>query len=349
MQAGSWLLKPLIWWLALVFVGVCGAGLLGFRYYAGRCVVFAGPRSVDACHGRSRFSASWTNRIPALKAFDDVRFVSVQYEADKILPWLKYQPNLAGLYLYGGECSTQSCRTIATGCPQLEEICIHSANLSVNDCRQLARLSRLRELSILGQIEEGGVDELSHLPHLMRFGYEPRGVRPSHAQLHKLAGMPQVRRLYLHLLDAELETALSPRAGDPPVLPSVSYLHLGPSSFSERSLAKLQALPKLTHLTLSETKVDDAGTRQLASLTNLRQLYLAHCPITDEGCQSLAKLSNLESLHLGGTKITIEGVRQLTVLKNLRQLTIKECYQIRDQSEIGALPKSFLSRCRVVR
>lgn len=345
----SWCMKPIVWWLTVVLALFACVSLVGFRYFVGSRVIFAGPRFVDAFRTEPRFSATWTERVPALKAFGDVRFVSVQHEADRTLPWLRYQPNLTGLYLYGGECTSQSCGTIAGVCPQLEELCIHSANLKVNDCRQLARLSRLRELSILGRIDVGGVDELSRLPLLTRFGYEPRFDRPSAALLHELAGMPQVKRLYLQLWDAELETLLSRSENGRPVLPNVRRLHLGPSRFSSQTIAKLQMLPQLTHLTLSETKIDDAGAKQLSSLTNLQQLYLAHCPITDEGCKSLAQLSNLESLHLGGTKVTIDGLRHLVGLKRLRQLTIKECYKIRSQSEIDSLPKSFLSRCRVVR
>lgn len=342
-------MKPIVWWLTVALVFFACVSGVGYRYFVGSRVIFAGNQLVDTCRAEPRFPATWSEKVPALKAFDDVRFVSVQHEADRTLPWLKYQPNLTGLYLYGGECSSRSCGTVAVVCPQLVELFIHSANLDVNDCRQLARLSRLRELSILGRIDVGGVDELSHLPLLTNFGYEPRLDRPSDTLLHELAGMPHVKRLYLQLLDGELETLLSPRVDDPPLLPSVSRLHLGPSTFSPQTIAKLQMLPQLTHLTLSETKIDDAGAMQLSSLTNLRQLYLAHCPITDEGCKSLAKLSNLESLHLGGTKITIAGVQHLVGLKRLRQLTIKECYKIRSQSEIDSLPKSFLSRCRVVR
>ena len=275
-------------------------------------------------------------------------FVTIHEQADQILPWLRYQSELKGMNLYGGGCTSQSCATLADACPKLEKLYIHSANLSVNDCRHLARLTELRDFTISGSVEAGGFAELRALPDVTRFGYFPARTPPSKEMLHELAGMPFVERLYLHLTDAELETLLTPSSDDPPVLPHVWRLQFGTATFTEQTLAKLKALPNLTHLTLSETKVNDAGATQLASLPKLRQLYLAHCPITDEGCKSLAKLTNLESLHLGATDITIEGVRHLTELKHLRQLTIKQCYQIRGPSEINSLPKSFLSRCRVV-
>jgi hypothetical protein len=304
---------------------------------------------------------AWLRRwiSPALlEAFRPViwaKLTSQKGDADAGLRWLQWEPQVTALEYHGPLHTNRTCELIVECCPRLERLNLHEVDLSANDCQQLSRLTSLRSLELRCNVADGGMSHLATLPNLRTLRFFGSPGRVSANTLHGIAELDHVEMMELGTTDIDLRVLLMPRSDGTPVLPSLKhltirpYLTIRPSAMISASLSKFTAPPKLTHLTLSRTKVDDSGLSQLESLTNLRQLYLAHCPITDEGCKSLAKLTNLESLHLGATQITIDGVRQLSGLRHLRQLTIKQCYKIRDPSEIDSLPKSFLSRCRVVR
>ncbi len=345
--------------------------MLGWDYYVGwqvtscQCVA-----DVEFTH------EGITTRYAVLRPFADINSLIIDgrriSDADQVIPWLKWQPRLADLTLYGNGFSNRTCALIAECCPNLMALSLHSDYdggggmarplvLSTHDRRQLARLASLDYLLCSGTIEAGGLEELARLPRLRTFSYCPDAPSTTRVSFQGLGDFDALERLALDVTPAELQTFLGDLPDDRPVLARLKQLsfysenvdHGGRSArsygeFSAATLRQLTRFGNLTVLRLSE-KVGDHGVRHLESLTNLRELQLSFCRVTDVDCKSLTKLANLEKFNLEHTNITIEGLQELSRLPHLRELRIGQCRQIRDPSEIDSLPKSFLSRCRVVR
>lgn len=292
----------------------------------------------------------WVGR-DGLEILKPARLVDItpqKGDADAGIRWLRWQKKLTKLRYRGPTHTLATFSLIADNCPELQALGLYDVMLSSNDLHHIGRLKSLNTLQLVNcQLSEPGLSQLETMPMLKVLVYE-HGLPLSKALLREMAGLKNIESIILSIDDAGLVTLCQPLPDGSPALPNLKQLTLHYSHIKGTSLSGLASLPELTHLTLSETKVDDQALRQLEPATKLRQLYLAHCPITDEGCQSLAKLPRLESLHLGATNITIDGVRQLTGLPRLRQLDVKQCYRIRHHTELRSLPKSFLSRCRLV-
>lgn len=354
-----WFWRSSVWyWLALLLGVVVPLLLIGHRFYAANQVVVGKNGFVSIARGHHpALVERWIgrDRLVVLKSVKHATLGPTKGDVDAGIWWLGGQRQLKGLTVLSRHTSA-TFRLIAEHCPQLEGLHLRSLNLTVDDFRQIARLSNLSTLYLFDcHVPDGALSELSNQTSLHFLVYE-RGHALSDASLRELAGLTSLWTLNLDIGDVELEKLLQPFDDGTPALANLRFLTLHDARFTGATLDRLANLPKLTHLTLSETKVDDQALKQLETVTKLTQLYLARCPITDESCLSLAKLTNLESLHLGGTKITMQGVRQLTDLKRLRQLNLKQCYGVDnivrspgDPSPIDSLPKSFLSRCRVLR
>ncbi|MEX2336313.1 MAG: c-type cytochrome domain-containing protein, partial [Fulvivirga sp.] len=79
---------------------------------------------------------------------------------------------------------------------------------------------------------------------------------------------------------------------------------------------------QLTWLDLGNTDATDKSLGSIGELKNLTRLHLENTLVTDQGLQNLEKLKYLEYLNLFGTKITDEGINELSGLKNLRKLYV---------------------------
>ena len=93
------------------------------------------------------------------------------------------------------------------------------------------------------------------------------------------------------------------------VSPQLTWLNLGGTKITDKSLSTLAQMPNLTKLNLNNTNISDGGLAVFPILKNLNYLNLTHTKIGLKGLFALSnpiKLPQLQQLYLFDTKIMLQ-------------------------------------------
>lgn len=144
----------------------------------------------------------------------------------------------------------------------LESLDLHDVGLTDKRMKHVARLTRLRHLSVFEQRPELSDAGLAHLAALKRLEtLSLSGDMVSNAGLAHLAGFANLR-----------------------------HLSLSGCTVTDAGLKHLSRLDRLRSLELSETRVTDEGLKHLADLNELRLLFIGRSArVTAEGVARLRK------------------------------------------------------------
>jgi len=165
---------------------------------------------------------------------------------------------------------------------------IHPDGLTDEDCRQLAKCTRIDQIGLGGsRVTPAGLAHFKACKNVQwlnlteRFSKEGIAVAVGFRRL-KYLGVP-------HVQADEWAQAF---AGNE----SLVTLNFYRTEFSDAGTAKLVGMPNLTALDLVNTRVSDAGLKEIAQIQSLEYLALSGESITDEGIEVLADLKNLRTL-----------------------------------------------------
>lgn len=215
-------------------------------------------------------------------------------------------------------------------CTDLVALNVSQTNLTEADLAWLARMPRLRELSLRELLVGDGV--LAHLAghadletldlsgtRVTGSGLEhlasARGLKHlllantplRDAFLTSLAHFPQLQTLDLSAVGRMTPAGLNAVAG----LSELRVLRLRRAQLDDEAVAMLVQLSKLEELDLEGVGLTDAGVKPLAGLPALRKLVLAGNRLTDGCTSALAEMKRLQTLNLARTQVSAEAVQQL--------------------------------------
>jgi Leucine-rich repeat (LRR) protein len=232
-------------------------------------------------------------------------------------------------------------RLVLTDSPVPHEI--KNARTTSDGLRHLARLTRLKQLSLGGYELDVSDEGLRHLRGLKNL--TSLTVILSKLTSDGLSTLRDMSKLEF------LNLSHNPEIDDGGLvfleeLPALSTLELIYTQIGDDGLTHLKKIKPLQRLRLTHTQITDAGLKHLAELSNLQELGLSQTACTDAGLpnlqglnqlQSLALestqirqpkwnsiqgLTNLENLRLGRTPLTDEGLKDLQQFKNLQILSL---------------------------
>jgi hypothetical protein len=165
-------------------------------------------------------------------------------------------------------------------CSSLEEITISDCRCDAVGLGHLARLSKLRQLSLnYSKFGDGALEQISKCTNL--------------------------ESLDLHVCEFPAEDLRQLKA-----LSGLTYIGLGFTSVGDRQLDVLKSFPKLQRLDLGE-QVTDAGLDHLTQLMNLESLAFMKSQVTDEGIIKLIHLPKLKTVQFSGCRLSDEMIHRL--------------------------------------
>ena len=151
--------------------------------------------------------------------------------------------------------------------------------------------------------------------------------------------------------------AVSPAAGRPASLASLTSLNLDSSPITDAALPAIGKLSALTCLNLSDTRVSSASLTHIAELHVLTELNLSHSAVNDNDPVGLAALSRCQSLTMLNLDAAEVGDGVAAACAQLGSLTRLDLFgsHVTDQGaaalgrrrEESALRQLELSGCRI--
>lgn len=199
----------------------------------------------------------------------------------------------------------------------LEKLVLRAGMMTLDDADlgQLARLRRLREVSLRGPaITDAGLDLLATLPALEHLHLELTGV--TEVGLGYLARCKTLRSLFL--VGAEVKT-LEPLRN----LPNLESITVWQCPLASAWTTPVAGLDRLKALTLPGAPIRDAGLAHLGGLPALENLDLQQSRLTDAGLAHVGRCARLVELNVADTAITtLEPIR---AMPRLIQIVARGC------------------------
>lgn len=210
-----------------------------------------------------------------------------------VAEYLKEHPEITTLELSGCNLNDEDIAIIITQLSHLTRLRIgENPQISVKGFRQLARLSRLDDLSVGDhKMDENSLSAIAQLPLSRLF------LTHSHLNDDGLAILKQMSCL------REIHICENPE-------------------ISSKGLDHLAKLP-LTCLWAHESKLDDKSAHVIGKMANLTALYVGFSNITAIGIAAFRLLSKLEVLEIPLTNLGDEGAQALQELTQLRELDVE--------------------------
>lgn len=228
---------------------------------------------------------------------------------------------------------------------QLEELEIHSNQLTDKDLDRIRRMGGLKHLKLgSSSISSGAVQQLAALPALETL--ELRSIRNANARAvdsaNRQGGFAAVQRLVIE--SAEIDDAMILGLGPFPELREVVLSH---AQIGDRGLAHLLSGGNVHSIVLNDP-VDDFEQAAAVRCPGPRSFHLLGTPITgtglaplagqevtgfvldqtslsDEGLATIGKVTDLRDLSLRETKVTGTGMRHLASMRTLSKVDLSGC------------------------
>jgi len=204
-------------------------------------------------------------------------------------------------------------------CGRLEDLAIGSIGVTDAALADIARLSHLQRLILLGcrRVTDEGLARLSALKNLHTLCVDSADVTVSGlASLNVLS--------HLRTLDVS-RVRHGEGVLDVSGLTNLEKLTVGlerGESLRDGDLASLAGLKNLRQLQLTPQGVSNAGLRHVAGLKNLWRLGIGGDDVSDAGLAHLANLQKLTMLHIAG-RFTDEALPHLARLQSLAAVTFR--------------------------
>jgi Leucine-rich repeat (LRR) protein len=203
-------------------------------------------------------------------------------------------------------------------CTEMQDLEIDRLGVTDKGVTHLARLTRLRKLSLSG-ISDESLRTLAQLHSLESLSIS--SGRLSISGLKSLNSLTNLRTLSLNgVVQDNAGLDLSGLAHLEDLTLDLQRRRVGTTvvtePFREQDIAALGKLTRLKRLQISHGGATDASLRYLTSLSRLERLSLGGDGLTDEGLAPLASLSRLTSITLSG-RFTDKALQHLQKLPEL--------------------------------
>lgn len=201
--------------------------------------------------------------------------------------------------------------------PQLEAIYLRRTPTSDEDLVAVAKLPRLRFLSVDSElITDVGVSHIATNTGVRRLSIN--GRRLTARALCEIARLPHLETLHFVGNPGRYEKNIPLRHKRSPFFPL-----LDGCSISDIELAQLGTCETLEVLCMKapEYKITGAGIKSLSRLNRLRKLEMSGAPIPVEVLESFSEFTELEELSLVG-EFSPEDFAQFSTIKSLRTLRL---------------------------
>jgi Leucine-rich repeat (LRR) protein len=203
-------------------------------------------------------------------------------------------------------------------CTEMQDLEIDRLGVTDKGVTHLARLTRLRKLSLSG-ISDESLRTLAQLHSLESLSIS--SGRLSISGLKSLNSLTNLRTLSLNgVVQDNAGLDLSGLAHLEDLTLDLQRRRVGTTvvtePFREQDIAALGKLTRLKRLQISHGGATDASLRYLTSLSRLERLSLGGGGLTDDGLAPLASLSRLTSITLSG-RFTDKALQHLQKLPEL--------------------------------
>ncbi len=212
-----------------------------------------------------------------------------------------------------------------TQCHSLEELGIGSIGVTDASMESIAKLDKLRELSLFGctAVTDEGLKKLAYLENLEVLSVHDANTTIS--GLSCLSGLPNLRELRVDGVKQDYSGL------DLSGLKKLEQLTIGTRRdggvIGDADVACLAGLPQLAWFQIRNPAIrppslTDQGLASLAGLTQMDRLTIGGPELTDEGLTHLRRMKKLNMLNIYGGRFTGEGLRHLEDLDVLTHLTL---------------------------
>ncbi|HPC96453.1 MAG TPA: hypothetical protein PLU87_16010 [Sedimentisphaerales bacterium] len=212
-----------------------------------------------------------------------------------------------------------------TQCHSLEELNIGSIGVTDASMESIARLDKLRELSLFGctAVTDKGLKKLACLGNLEVLSVHDANVTIS--GLSCLSELPNLRELRVDGVEQDY-TGL-----DLSGLKKLEQLTIGTRRdggvIGDADVSCLAGLIQLKWFQIGNSAIKppsltDQGLASLAGLTQMDRLTIGGPDLTDEGLVHLRHMKKLDMLNIYGGKFTGQGLKHLEALDALTYLTL---------------------------
>lgn len=200
----------------------------------------------------------------------------------------------------------------------LEELNLGSCQFTSNMVKQLAGLTKLKELSLFDVkgLSDGVFAHLAKLTALIKISFYNAKTLTGKG-IGALTALKKLEELDLRstgVADADVG-----RLGE---LPKLRELDLGHSAVVDNSLEGLTKSKSIVVLNLADTKITGAGVVKLATMKSLRELSLQSVKLSDDVADELLKMTWLKELSILFTGITPGTMRKIRRGLKKTQVTI---------------------------
>lgn len=210
-------------------------------------------------------------------------------------------------------------------CHLLEELNIGSIGVTDASMESIARLDKLRELSLFGctAVTDEGLKKLACLENLEVLSVHDANVTIS--GLSCLNGLSNLRRLRVDGVRQDYSGL------DLSGLKKLEQLTIGTRRdggvIGDADVSCLAELAQLTWFQIRNSAIrppslTDQGLASLAGLTQMDRLTIGGPDLTDEGLAHLRGMKKLDMLNIYGGKFTSQGLKHLECLAALTYLTL---------------------------
>ncbi|MEY2599680.1 MAG: hypothetical protein RLZZ142_1939 [Verrucomicrobiota bacterium] len=203
-------------------------------------------------------------------------------------------PTLFHVGLWGPKITNEHAALLPS-LPDLESLEIHEASFDDSAAQHLAKLSKLRRLTI------------SAVDRFQKAGF-PR-IQWSYPWLAKVENRPRLTGKALAAFGA---------------LPALDFLDVRDTRVQSPELAVLASFPKLTEIGLPHP-IDEEALQALQSCKLLSAVILGNREVGAKEIELLAKLPSLKRLSLRNARLSNETLAALAKLKSLTALVLYDC------------------------
>ncbi|MCP4786676.1 MAG: hypothetical protein GY903_29675 [Fuerstiella sp.] len=201
--------------------------------------------------------------------------------------------------------------------PAVEQLTLGNVDVTATGIAALGNWSKLKRLTLEGNIELSALKGLSALEQLEELEIAIGEGEARHLAAH---AFPEIRRLSIsdtEFGDADLALMPEWKTLEAFVFPAENVTDAG--------VAQLSKFPSLKELVLMDSQITGAGLGALGHLKKLEVVSLLNCKkATDRGMNVFATMPALKRLQLLDSRVTGAGMLQLAQCKSLRYVGIGE-------------------------
>jgi len=201
--------------------------------------------------------------------------------------------------------------------PAVEQLTLANVDVTATGIAALGKWSKLKRLTLEGNIELSALKGLSALEHLEELEIAIGEGEAQHLAAH---AFPEIRRLSISDIQfGDADLALLPE------WKTLEVFEFPAENITDAGVAQLSKFSSLKELVLMDSQITGAGLSALGHLKKLEVVSLMNCTkATDRGMDVFATMPVLKRLLLLDSRVTGVGMMQLAESKSLRYVGIGE-------------------------